>query len=725
MTKFAPDPGRPILRARTRHGKISGGAFRPREWCCYKSGREQNRTPRGRIVNGLLLPGLGTVVLALFALGGVSVVAPRRLAVLWSLPLCAAGAVLALAYLAGGAAPVGMVLPLGLPGMPMSLALDGLSGFFLLLLMLVGVAASAAALDSHGAYDSTAPFFPAFIAAMALTLLAADAFTLVLGFELMSLASFALVLTNHRDAEVRAAALLYLGMAALGAGCLIPALALLGARDGGWDAAFAAIRAHPPEGWRAAVVLALVLVGAGSKAGLAPLHVWLPPAHSAAPGHVSALMSAAMTKVALYVLIRLLFDLCGPQPIWWSVPLLVLGASGAVLGALRANMEGDIKAVLACSTVENIGLIVVGLGLALAARAVDVLPLAALALGAALLHAMAHGMFKALLFLGAGATQHGAGTRRLDRLGGLIHRMPVTTAAMLAGGACLAALPPSSGFAGEWTLFQAVLAAPRLGGLGMQVLFCVVATMMALAAALAAAAAVRLLGVGYLGRPRSPRGAAADEAGPPMRWALLGLAGLSLLIGLFPGAVLGLATPALRLLAGGAAPLRDLGLVVAPAAEAPGYAAPAVAVLLGLAGGLVWWVVRARSLANGTAGHRSGPAWDCGFGDPPAWLPFGDPATQYGGASFAQPLRRALGAAILGAREQVDMPAPGDRRPASLAVSLHDPAATLLFARLGDWRDTLSGLADRMQFLTIRRTLSVMFAVLVLFLALVAVLEQL
>lgn len=670
-------------------------------------------------MSAVALPAAALLVLALLLAGLASLFRPR-----WAPPLClglcGAGLLLALAYLLAGAPGQAIALPLGLPGLPMSLALDGLSGFFLLLLMLVGTASSAAALDSHGAYDSTAAFLPLFLAGMALTLLAGDGFSLLLGFELMSLASFALVLTNHDEASVREAALLYLGMASLGAVCLVAACALLGATQG-WNAPFALLRAHPPQGWRAIAVLVLALIGAGSKAGLAPLHVWLPPAHSAAPGHVSALMSAAMTKVALYVLIRLVFDLAGPQPVWWAVPLLVLGASGAVLGALRANMEADIKAVLACSTVENIGLVVVGLGLALAARAADLLPLAGLAMGAALLHAMAHALFKSLLFLGAGATQHGAGTRRLDRLGGLIHRMPITTGAMLAGCAALAALPPSVGFAGEWSLFQAVLAAPRVGGLGMQILVCLVAALMALAAALAAAAAVRLIGVAYLGRPRSPRCAAADEAGPPMRWTLILLAGAGLLAGLFPGAILGLAGPALRLTAAGPAPLRLAGLALAPGPEAPGYIAPAIAILLALAGTAVWWALRRTTLQ----GHRSGPAWDCGFGDPPAWLPFGDPATQYGGASFAQPLRRALGTALLSAREVVDMPAPGDRRPATLAVTLADPATTLIFERVAGWRDWLSGVADRMQFLTIRRTLSVMVTVLVLFLALVAMWEQL
>ena len=674
-------------------------------------------------MSALLLPALAVVVTLLLALGLASVAAgPGRqgqLASKGSLLLCGLGSLLAAGQLISAADASSLSLGIGLPGLPLHLALDGLSAAFMLLLMLTGAAAATAELDDHGHYDSTAPFFPVFLGGMALTLLAADGFAVVLGFETMSLASFALVLTNHRDGEVRAAALLYIGMAGLGAVCLVPCMALL-AVDG--DFTFAAMRAHPPEGWRALAVLVLVLVGAGSKAGLAPLHVWLPPAHAAAPGHVSALMSGAMTKIALYVLIRVLFDLCGPaQPMGWGAPLVLLGALGAVLGGLRANMEGDIKTVLASSTVEHIGLIAIGLGFALAARAADLPGLATLAFGGALLHALAHGLFKSLLFLAAGATQHAAGTRRLERLGGLIHGMPKVTALVLVGAAGLAALPPSGGFAGEWTLFQAVLAAPRLGGLGWQVLACIAAALMALAAALAASAAVRLIGVAFLGRPRTPRAAAASEPGRPMLAALAGLAGASVLVGLFPGAVLRLLGPAVQQAVGAGVAGHVGWLTISPQADSAGYTAPAIAVLLSLAGGLVYLAVRRWTVA----GERRGPAWDCGFGDPPNWLPFGDPVTQYGGASFAQPLRRALATSLMDARETVDMPLPGETRPAHMKVRLRDPADSHLFAVLGHWRSRVSHFADFMQFLTIRSTLAVMFCALLILMAAVAALEQL
>ena len=664
-----------------------------------------------------------------FALLGMSVLAAvlRPGLTRWVLPavggLCAVAAIADLAFLAVGGGPAGIAVPLGLPGVPMVLALDALSGVFLLLLFVTAGACAVYAMDAHGIeVEKSLPFFPSFIAAMALALLAGDGFTLLLGFEAMSLASWAAILVRHEEAASRDAALLYIGMAAFSAACLLPALVLLSpSATSAGGLGFAAMReAAAPEGWRGLVVLVLVLLGAGSKAGLAPLHVWLPLAHPAAPSHFSALMSGAMTKVALYVLIRVLFDLYNaPPPLWWGVPVMAMGAASAVLGGLRANMETDVKAVLAASTIENVGLIAIGIGIALTARGADLPGLAALALAGALLHAVNHGVFKTLLFLGVGAAAHGAGSRALSRLGGLIHRMPVTTACMLLGSLGLAALPPGSGFASEWLLFQSVLAAPRIGGLGLQILFAVIAALTAMAAALAAAAVVRLVGVAFLGRPRTPRGAAAHEAGRPALAAMLGLSGISVALGLLPGPMLWLIDPALKALTGSDMAERAGMARVMPTADWPGYAAPAVAVLLGLAFFAAAFFLRHFAVR----GHRNGPAWASGFAAAPAWLPFGDPMTQYGGDSFAQPIRRALGSAMLAAREDIDPTAPGETRAASLTIHLTDPAGRYLFAPVVRLRNAISLRADAMTFLSIRATLGVMFTVLVLLLAVIAWVE--
>lgn len=620
------------------------------------------------------------------------------------------------ALAAGGAGPA--ALPLSTPAGPLRVALDGLSAWFMLLLGLSGAPACLYAL----AREAKAPpralaAFPLFLAGMALTLLAADGLALLLGFEAMSLASWALVASDHAKEENRRAARLYLAFAALGAACLVPALGLLAAPAGSF--AFEAIRAAPPEGWRAALVLALVVAGAGSKAGLVPLHPWLPLAHPAAPTHVSALMSAAMTKVALYVAARLLLDLGGPaQPLWWGIPLVALGAASAVLGALRANIEEEGKTLLACSTIENVGLIALALGLAACFRAADLGALAALAAGAALLHALHHAVFKTLLFLGIGEVAQGAGSRHLDRLGGLVHLMPVTAACLLVGAAAAASLPPLSGFASEWLLLQALLAAWRVGDLAFQLLALAAAVLAALAAALAAAAMVRLFGLVFLGRPRTPRALAAEDGGRLSRAALAIPAALTLLLGLIPGPMLALGQPAQRALVGAAMTDRA-GLLSVAVGDGAGLYWP-IAIALLLAAGVAAAVFGAKR--RGAPQPARGPAWDCGFAAPPPHLPFGDPVTQPSAAGLGQPLRRMLGAGLLAARERVEMPPPGDPAPARIEATRRDPAFALL-AVLAVLRDAAVTRAERLRDLPIRQSLMLPFGTLLLLLALVAWLE--
>jgi hydrogenase-4 component B len=660
-----------------------------------------------------LLPLAALLVPALLLLSAVGALAPSRDRCRFVPAIMAAIGTVALllgaAALAGGRAE--WVLPFGLPGVGMTLALDPLSGFFLLPVCLPIIGAGVWAL---GKKERAHPLLPVFPAGMLLTLLAGDGWTLLVGFELMSLASWALLLAHAEEPESRRAAQMYLGMAVFGGACLVPCFALLHGTD------FAAMRADPPDGWRAALVLALALAGAGSKAGLAPLHVWLPPAHAAAPAEVSAMMSAAMTKVALYVLVRVLFDLCGPaQPAWWCVPVLAVGVAGAVLGAMRAATERDLKIVLGCSTVENIGIVAIGLSVALAARAADLAGIAALALGGALLHVLMHSGFKSLLFLGAGSAVQAAGTRRLDKMGGLSLRMPTTTLCVLAGAASLAALPPSAGFASEWTIFQALLSAPRLGALWLQALFAVALPLMALAAALAATAAVRLVGVGFLGRPRSPRAAGAAEAPPVAGAALIGLASVLVLLGLFPGLALDLAAPAAAVLLGSGPGERAGPFGIMPRLDAPGYVPLAVLALLALAACGAVLLMRRRG-----GGARRAEAWDGGFGAPPPWLPFGDPATQYGALSFGQPLMRSLGGFLLRARERVVPAAPGDAGAARYEVHAEDPAESGLFAPAEKLRGKASERIDRFHRLTIRSTLSAVVATLLLLLALIALQAQ-
>ncbi|SDD76550.1 proton-conducting transporter transmembrane domain-containing protein [Belnapia rosea] len=657
---------------------------------------------------------LGLALLGLLALAALPLAGHRLAGRIVHGGCCVVSAGFALAALGGmafGLPEEPLRLPFGPAWAGMSLAMDGLSAWFLLLLGLAGVATSLFAL---GGAPRGLVAWPIFLGAMALALLAADGFTLLLGFEAMSLASWALVALDHREAGNRAAARLYLIVAALAAACLLPCFGLLGAMD------FAAIRAAPPEGWRAVAVLALGLVGAGAKAGLVPLHAWLPLAHPAAPSHVSALMSGAMTKVALYVMARLLLDLCGPvQPGWWGLPLLVLGVASAVLGALRANLEEDTKVLLACSTIENVGLVVVGLGLALLFRGADLGAMAALAAGAALLHAMAHGLFKTLLFLVAGAIQHAAGSRRLDRLGGLIHAMPRTALAAAIGLGAAAGLPPLSGFASEWLLLQSLLAGWRLGEIGLQMAAAAALALAAMAVALAAAAMLRFFGLVFLGRPRSPRGAGAREMGRLQVVAMLLPAGLTVLLGLFPALALELAGEGIRQLVGPMVRPPVIGLALGAGEGHSTYAPLAVALLIGLALMLLWAVVRWRSPAIADRG----PVWNGGFIDPPAELIFGDPLSQPSAAGMAQPLRRMLGGTLLAARERVTLPPPGDPRPARLEAGFEDRIGMAPLTPAARIRDAVAAQVERLRSLTIRGSLSLVFATLVGLLALVAWLE--
>lgn len=619
----------------------------------------------------------------------------------------------ALAALLSGAGAGTLVLPVGLPWLGAHLRLDALSAFFLAVIGLGGAMASLYAL-AYGRHEAAPqrvlPFYPVFLAAMSLVLLADDAFTFLLSWELMSLASWALVMAHHREAGNARAGFVYLVMASGGTLALLLAFGLLAGATGGY--AFAAIRDAAPAGGTALLVLALLLAGAGSKAGLVPLHVWLPLAHPAAPSQVSALMSGVMTKVAVYAVIRVAFDLVGHVP--WGVAMAVLAVGGvtAVLGVLQATLESDLKRLLAFSTVENLGIVFVGLGLALAFRANGMEAAAALAFTAALFHVFNHALFKSLLFMGAGAVLTATGTRDLEALGGLIHRMKWTAAAMLVGCAAIAALPPLNGFVSEWLLFQAVLQSPELPQWGLRVLVPGVGALLALSAALAAACFVKAYGIAFLGRARSPAAAGAGEIEAPARTAMAILAGLCVVVGLLPGLVIDGIAPVARQVLGAAMPAQA-GLpwltVVPVEAGRSSYNGLLVFLFVAASAGLAALAVH--RLASRAV--RRGPAWGCGYPDP-------GPRAQYAAASFAQPIRRVFGATLLAARESVAMPAPGDTAPARFAVTMRDRVWDALYRPLAAG---VGGAADRLnpiQFLTIRRYLGLVFGALVALLLVLA-----
>ena len=376
----------------------------------------------------------------------------------------------AAAHLLGDAPPLTAALPLGVPWLGAHFRLDALSAFFLIVVDLGTFGASLFALgygEHETAPQRVLPFYAAFLAGMTLVVLADDAFTFLLCWEFMSLTSWALVMSHHRVPENVYAGYVYLIMASFGTLALLLGFGLLAGPGGLYS--FDAMRAAHPSATIGAFALILALIGAGSKAGIVPLHAWLPLAHPAAPSHVSALMSGVMTKVAVYAFVRIAFELCGAPAWWWSIVVLAAGGVTAVMGVLYALMQHDLKRLLAYHTVENIGIIFIGLGLALAFQTYGLPFAAALALTAALFHVFNHSLFKSLLFFGAGAVLTATGERDMEHLGGLIHRMPQTAFVFLVGCAAISALPPLNGFASEWLTFQAILLSPALPSWGLKI----------------------------------------------------------------------------------------------------------------------------------------------------------------------------------------------------------------------------------------------------------------
>ena len=656
---------------------------------------------------------------ALLAIAAVAIVISRSvLASSLVYGLCGAAALIslygALKQLLGASPPETLALPLGIPWVGAHFRLDALSAFFLGVVDLGGAAASLFAIG-YGSHEEAPsrvlPFYPAFLAGMTLVVIADDAFTFLFSWEFMSLTSWALVMSHHRVRDNVYAGYVYLVMASFGTLALLLAFGLLAGPDGLYT--FAQIRAAHPTAALAALVLILVLLGAGSKAGLVPLHVWLPLAHPAAPSHVSALMSGVMTKVAVYAFVRIIFDLVGAPQWWWSLIVLALGGVTAVMGVLYALMQHDLKRLLAYHTVENIGIIFIGLGLALAFKANGMAFAAALALTAGLLHVFNHSLFKSLLFFGSGSVLNATGERDMEHLGGLIHRMPQTAFVFLVGCAAISALPPLNGFVSEWLTFQAILLSPQLPSWGLKFLVPAVGALLALSAALAAACFVKAFGVTFLGRPRTSAAGRAKETDRFSLAAMYVLAALCLVVGVLPGLFIDALAPVAEAAVGGRMPVQTgvQWLSIVPiAASRSSYNGLLVFLFMIISGTLAASAIH--RLASDRL--RRAPAWDCGYPD-------SSPATQYSAASFAQPIRRVFGTIVFRAREQVEMPPPGDMRPARLVVDLRDLIWDEFYAPVAAAVGIVADRLNRLQFLTIRQFLSLVFAALVILLLVLAI----
>jgi hydrogenase-4 component B len=428
---------------------------------------------------------------------------------------------------------VAAVVPLG----GLELTMDPLAGLFVALIGFSTAVTSLYAIGYVGDSRHGAGAYLAFVAALGVVPLAANVMTFLLAWEIMSLASWILVLDRRDDAEARRAGWVYAVMTHAGLACLLAGMLLLTAQTGSmrfvdWHAAAPAL--SPALRNAAWVLLALGFAG---KAGVIPLHVWLPLAHPAAPSHVSALMSGVMIKLGVYGLVRVGFEWLGAGPPALGVVILLAGAVSAVVGVLYALVDHDLKRLLAFHSIENIGIILIGLGGAMLFHGAGLDALALVSLVAALYHTVNHATFKALLFLGAGAVVHGTGTRNMEEMGGLIKRTPWTAACFLLGSMAIAGLPPLNGFVSEWLTFQALLQNVSLAQPALNLVFAVAIAALALTAGLAAACFVKAFGITFLALPRSDAAARAHEAGPSMRFGMVAFALACVVLGLAPTVV--------------------------------------------------------------------------------------------------------------------------------------------------------------------------------------------
>ena len=598
------------------------------------------------------------IVLAWLAVGVAGLAAPRTLAWVARIlfPLGAAlGLGLAIVAVVALFGPTETrILPLGLPDLPMHLRLDPLAAVFL---ALIGLVAPGVSLYSAGYFregEGTAPGlqclqYHMFLSSMAMVVLADDAFTFMVAWETMALSSYFLVTTHHRVPEIRSAGFLYLLLAHVGAIGLLLCFGVL--QGGSWHFTFDAMRnANLSPTW-VSVAFALALFGFGAKAGLVPMHVWLPEAHPAAPSPVSALMSGVMLKTAVYGFVRVSFDLLSDTQWTWGAAVLALGALTGLFGAVFAAVQTDMKRLLAYSSIENIGIIFSGLGLALLYRGMGMAALCALALAATLYHCLNHAQFKSLLFLATGSVLHATGQRNLGKLGGLIHRMPWVASLALVGTLAMAGLPPLNGFVSEWLLLQSYLFTPTLPHNLVNMLVPLGAAAFALTLALAAYVLVKFYGVVFLGRSREPSLAQAHDAGMLERMGMTWLAALCIGLGLFPVVVLRALDQVNQSLLG--ATLGDQAAswwaIVPVAADRASYSPLAFGA--GIAISITISFLLVRRLYHGRI--RRSPAWNCGFPDQ-------TPRMQDTAEGFGQPIRHIFGPFF---RIQRRLPTPFDAAP--------------------------------------------------------------
>ena len=615
--------------------------------------------PLSSVTHWLRLDWMLVILAGWLVVGVVGVAALHRLSLVSRVLFPAGGLLglalfgLALSALLG--TPEVAVLPIGLPSLPFHLRLDSLSAYFLLVIGAgsAGISAFAAGYFRKG--EGTPPGllcleYHVFLASMAGVVLADDAYAFMVMWETMALSSFFLVTANHRIPEVRSAGYLYIVMAHIGAIGVLLCFGVLQANTG--DYTFGNMRAQALTPFWASTGFLLAVFGFGAKAGILPLHVWLPEAHPAAPSPVSAMMSGVMLNTAIYGLLRVSLDLLHVRLWWWGGLLLTVGLVSAMFGVVFAAVQTDMKRLLAYSSIENMGLLFVGMGLTLIFSGYGMHPMAALALTATLYHVASHACFKSLLFLGTGSVLHATAERNLGKLGGLIRTMPWVSWLMLLGVLASAGLPPLGGFVSEWLLLQSFLFAPGLPVPLLTMLIPVVAALIALVAALAGYTMVKFFGVIFLGQPREDKLAHAHDAGAWERAGMVWLALGCVALGLLPTQFIQLIDPVTQQLvqSGLGARVAGSGWLLAPNSLRQASYGPVIFLLGVLASfGLAYLLVRI--FYHGRTRH--GPAWACGF-------PWVTARMQDTAEGFGQPIRQIFEPFF---RMRRELPTPFDERP--------------------------------------------------------------
>lgn len=542
---------------------------------------------------------------------------------------------------------VDLALPWAMPFGLIHIRLDYLAAYFLLVIGVAGCAVSLYAIGYSREYYRDgrryllmAALYNAFLLSMVLVVSVSHVMAFIVVWEIMALTSFFLVNHDHEQAETGRAAFVYIVMTHIGTAFIIIAFLLLAHQAGSLDFASFARVADSLDYWTKNTVFLCALIGFGAKAGLIPLHIWLPRAHPAAPSHVSALMSGVMIKTAIYGLCRFCFDFLGVGPVWWGALILVLAVASSVLGVLYALMENDLKRLLAYSSVENMGIILLGIGTGMIFTAKGQGSLAALAWGAALFHVLNHAIFKSMLFMGAGAVLQSTHTKDIEKLGGLIKKMPYTTVCFLVGVAAISALPPMNGFVSEWLTFQALFYLPQaLAGVAGKVAGALLVALLGLTGALAAACFVKAFGVTFLAKPRSIHAEQAQEAEWVMLAPMAMLSGFCVVLGLWSEPVIYL----LKQVLASAAGLDAVQAFSATSWYRAGFFSPAatanipmpVIAALAFVGGMAAMVIYR---LYGKPQVAAGETWTCGI-VPTARM-------EYTATGFSKPVRMAFRAIL-------------------------------------------------------------------------------